>query len=85
MFSEQIERDDILSVFNLFDEDKNGLISASELKKMVHSFGQNPTQKDIDDIVTKFVGIDWSSEMIEKSFEAITELKSEKRFPMGKL
>ena len=54
MFSEQIERDDILSVFNLFDEDKNGLISASELKKMVHSFGQNPTQKDIDDIVTKF-------------------------------
>lgn len=54
MFSEQIERDDILSVFNLFDEDKNGLISASELKKMVHSFGQNPTQKEIDDIVTKF-------------------------------
>ena len=71
---------------NKLNQYRRVLISYAEGDVLECGIGTGNTLKFYDDdIVTKFVGIDWSSEMIEKSFEAITELKSEKRFPMGKL
>ncbi len=54
MLIEKIDRGDLLSVFNLFDEDNNGLISASELTKMAHSFGQKPNKKEMEVVIKQF-------------------------------
>ncbi len=54
MFSQQVDQEDLRSVFNLFDEDSNGLISEEELKKMLISFGQTPSFQDIRAVVTRF-------------------------------
>lgn len=37
--------------FDIFDKDKNGKISTKELGTVMRSLGQNPTQKEIDDMI----------------------------------
>ncbi|KAL3474600.1 hypothetical protein BJX99DRAFT_231295 [Aspergillus californicus] len=38
-------------VFNLFDKDGTGDITASELGEVMHSLGQNPTDTELQDII----------------------------------
>ena len=37
--------------FNIFDKDNNGRINTQELGTVMRSLGQNPTQKEIDDMI----------------------------------
>ena len=39
--------------FKMFDQDKNGSISASEVKSVLCALGQNPTQDEISDVVNE--------------------------------
>ena len=40
--------------FEMFDRDGNGTISKSELGKIMHALGQDVTQKELEDILTRF-------------------------------
>lgn len=42
----------VKEIFNIFDKDRNGSISTSELENVLKALGKNPTQADIDDIVS---------------------------------
>ena len=39
--------------FKMFDQDKNGSISASEVKSVLHALGQNPTENEVSDVVNE--------------------------------
>ena len=39
------------SVFDLFDSNHDGTICVSELMKLMQSCGQNPTDKDVEEIM----------------------------------
>ena len=41
-------------VFSVFDKDGNGLIKVKYLKKVFKCLGQDPTQKEIDDMLDSF-------------------------------
>jgi Ca2+-binding EF-hand superfamily protein len=48
--ADRIGEDDIarlMEAFNLHDTDKDGLISTAELKGVLHSLGQNPTDAEL--------------------------------------
>ncbi len=48
-----IGEDDIarlMEAFAKFDEDNDGLISTTELRQVLHSMGQNPTDADLQDL-----------------------------------
>ena len=71
---------------NKFNQYRRVVISYAEGDVLECGIGTGHTLQFYDrDIVDKFIGIDWSTEMLEQSFEAITELKSEKKFPFTKL
>jgi calmodulin len=42
----------IKEIFNIFDKDRNGCISTSELENVLKALGKNPTQADVDEIVS---------------------------------
>ena len=71
---------------NKLNQYRRVVISYAEGDVLECGIGTGHTLKFYDkDIVNKFIGIDWSTQMLEKSFEAITELKSKKEFPFDKL
>ena len=39
------------SVFDVFDSNQDGTICVSELMKLMQSCGQNPTDKDVEEIM----------------------------------
>ena len=42
---------ELRSVFDLFDTNNDGSICAKELMKLMQSCGQNPTEKDVNEIM----------------------------------
>lgn len=44
---------DIKSAFNLFDKDNSGFIDAAELKTVLQTLKQNPTDKDVEDMIAE--------------------------------
>lgn len=44
---------DIKSAFNLFDKDSSGFIDAAELKTVLQTLKQNPTDKDVEDMIAE--------------------------------
>uniref|UniRef100_A0A8W8I941 Sulfhydryl light chain n=3 Tax=Magallana gigas TaxID=29159 RepID=A0A8W8I941_MAGGI len=47
------QREDIKSAFNLFDKDNSGFIDAAELKTVLQTLKQNPTDKDVEDMIAE--------------------------------
>uniref|UniRef100_K1R028 Sulfhydryl light chain n=1 Tax=Magallana gigas TaxID=29159 RepID=K1R028_MAGGI len=43
----------IKSAFNLFDKDSSGFIDAAELKTVLQTLKQNPTDKDVEDMIAE--------------------------------
>lgn len=39
--------------FDLFDVDRDGMISTSELEKVFESLGMTPSRKELDDVITR--------------------------------
>ena len=50
-FSSRLCISDLRSVFELFDTNRDGTICVKELLKLMQSCGQNPTQKDVEEIM----------------------------------
>lgn len=44
---------DIKSAFTLFDKDNSGFIDAAELKTVLQTLKQNPTDKEVDDMIAE--------------------------------
>jgi calmodulin len=44
---------ELKETFNLFDQDKSGSISTTELGKMMNTLGENPTEAELQDMVSK--------------------------------
>ena len=40
----------LMEAFSKFDEDNDGLINTPELRQVLHSMGQNPTDADLQDL-----------------------------------
>ncbi|XP_078315546.1 uncharacterized protein LOC111129679 [Crassostrea virginica] len=47
------QREDIKSAFTLFDKDNSGFIDAAELKTVLQTLKQNPTDKEVDDMIAE--------------------------------
>ncbi|KAJ5074190.1 calmodulin-7 [Anaeramoeba ignava] len=58
--------------FRLFDKDGDGEITALELKSMLQSLGQNPTDQDIQNMI-KEVDVDGDGKIQENEFLKIFE------------
>lgn len=39
--------------FEIFDQDKNGYISVNELREILNNLGQNPNDKELDEIINE--------------------------------
>jgi len=50
--------------FDLFDVDRDGMISTSELEKVFESLGMTPSRKELDDVITR---LDVDGELIWQS------------------
>ncbi|RUS70771.1 hypothetical protein EGW08_021473, partial [Elysia chlorotica] len=49
----QAEAKELKDAFSLFDKDGNGTIDVKELGPVMRALGQNPTQREIDDLMKK--------------------------------
>lgn len=50
----ELSADDVRELkeaFNLFDKDKNGMIDCEELREVMQSLGQMPTQEQLEDMI----------------------------------
>jgi len=58
--------------FEMFDRDGNGTISKSELGKIMSALGQDKTQKELDEILTRFDD-DHSGNISYEEYKAIID------------
>lgn len=65
------------AVFNAFDEDGSGEISVNELKKALETLGQNPTDKEIQQLI-KEADEDGSGEIDKDEFVALVGIYKKK-------
>jgi len=71
------ERNDCRDAFDKFDKDASGAISDWELRAMLQSMGQDPTDEEIFDMIAA-VDEDGSAEIDFKEFCAVIKMQKDK-------
>ena len=66
LLSEQ-QLEEFREVFNLFDKDGGGTISASELGTVMRSLGQNPSETEVENMIRE-VDMDGNGEIDFEEF-----------------